>query len=615
MYRLKKVKIVNFRSYHGSHTFTFPAVNGLYYFTGVNEVDDLGANGAGKSTFLDACVWCLYGTTSRGLKASDVLPDWEGEGTSVTLDLQVGNRSFVVKRTQKPNNLTLDDKPVDQSDLQGVIRLNFTAFTHSVLFPQFGKPFFSLGSAEKLKLFSEIMNLDFWLDCSKEAAVNADAAQTESLQQQGQISRVEGELDALKAELPSLEANEADYAKNRQANLDQIKIKMASREAAYRDLEDDLCSIDDGIAEANKDVLWAEYRVKENEKHRDLLLKDVIKFSKLVTKYEVEYKAILAKRDELRNADSVCPICGGPLDLKHTGDEILKLSTQLAKVEINLAETNKTTDRMNKNLVQEKLGLQSSMRALEEAQTELNNAVLEKTKIVASIEECERNYDALKDQYRELKKQENPYTKLLAAKKAKLSKLKSSLSGLYDVAKETEAKFVSYSFWKGGFKRLRLHIIEQAFEALTLEVNNCLTQMGMHAWSISFDIERENKSGSITSGFMVFVQSPHNKQPVKWENWSGGETQRLQLAGDLGLANLIMQQTGLSNCNEWFDEPSTHLSPEGMMDLADMLHERAISENKCIWIVDHAAISNFGDFEAVITARKTTDGSSIQIDS
>lgn len=614
MYKLKKVKIVNFRSYHGSHTFTFPAVNGLYYLTGINEVDDLGANGAGKSTFLDACVWCLYGTTSRGLKASDVLPDWEGEGTSVTLDLQVGDRSFVVKRTQKPNNLTLDDKPVDQNDLQGAIQLNFTAFIHSVLFPQFGKPFFSLGSAEKLKLFSDIMNLDFWLDCSKEAAVSADAIQTEILQQQSQISRVEGELDALKDELPSLETNEADYAKNRQANLDQIKIKMASRETAYRDLEIDLCSTDDAIAEANKDVDWAIVNVREKEKYRDLLLKEVIKFSKMVTKYEVEYKAIVAKRDELRNANSVCPICGGPLNIDHTKDEILKLSYQLAKVEVNLAETNKTTDSMNKELVQEKLRLQSCLRAQEEAQDELNKAGLEKAKIVASLDECERNYDALKDQCRELKKQENPYTNLLATKKAKLKDLISNLEEQYFHADQAEAKFVSYSFWKGGFKRLRLHIIEQAFAALTLEVNNCLTQMGMHAWSISFDIERENKSGGITSGFVVFVQSPHNKQPVKWENWSGGETQRLQLAGDLGLANLIMQQAGLSNCNEFFDEPSTHLSPEGMMDLADMLHERAISENKCIWIVDHAAVSNFGDFEGVIIARKTTNGSSIHTD-
>jgi DNA repair exonuclease SbcCD ATPase subunit len=109
----------------------------------------------------------------------------------------------------------------------------------------------------------------------------------------------------------------------------------------------------------------------------------------------------------------------------------------------------------------------------------------------------------------------------------------------------------------------------------------------------------------------VFVHSPANDEPVKWESWSGGETQRLQLAGDLGLANLIMQQAGLSNTVEFFDEPSTHLSPEGMMDLANMLHERAVSEGKRVWIVDHTSITNFGEFIGIITARKSSNGSTI----
>jgi DNA repair exonuclease SbcCD ATPase subunit len=129
---------------------------------------------------------------------------------------------------------------------------------------------------------------------------------------------------------------------------------------------------------------------------------------------------------------------------------------------------------------------------------------------------------------------------------------------------------------------------------------------------LRFDVERENKSGGVTKGFVVFVKSPSNTEPVRWENWSGGETQRLQLAGDLGLANLIMLQAGLSNTVEFFDEPSTHLSPEGMMDLADILHDRAITDGKRIWIVDHASITNFGDFEGIITARKDSDGSTIE---
>jgi DNA repair exonuclease SbcCD ATPase subunit len=133
----------------------------------------------------------------------------------------------------------------------------------------------------------------------------------------------------------------------------------------------------------------------------------------------------------------------------------------------------------------------------------------------------------------------------------------------------------------------------------------------MPTWQVTFDIERENKSGGVTKGFTTFVKSPGITEQVRWENWSGGETQRLQLAGDLGLANLIMQQLGLTNTIEFWDEPSTHLSPEGLADLATLLNERALSEGKRIWIVDHTAMTNFGDFKGVITARKINNVSNL----
>jgi hypothetical protein len=72
-----------------------------------------------------------------------------------------------------------------------------------------------------------------------------------------------------------------------------------------------------------------------------------------------------------------------------------------------------------------------------------------------------------------------------------------------------------------------------------------------------------------------------------------------------------MQQAGLRSTIEFYDEPSTHLSDVGLLDLADMLHERAINEGKTIWIVDHTAVSNYGEFEGIIKVVKNEHGSKI----
>jgi len=72
-----------------------------------------------------------------------------------------------------------------------------------------------------------------------------------------------------------------------------------------------------------------------------------------------------------------------------------------------------------------------------------------------------------------------------------------------------------------------------------------------------------------------------------------------------------MQQAGLVNSVEFYDEPSNHLSDEGLLDLAETLHGRAISDGKRIILVDHR-MPDFGDFSGVFTVVKNATGSQIE---
>src|ERR1700677_713562 len=109
MFDIAQVELENFRSYRGPHKFEIPVDPGLYLITGKNEVEPrLGPNGVGKSTLLDAIYWCLYGKTTRGLKAGDVIA-WGQTQCSVTVYLTVSDKAIKITRTQSPNSLTLDD--------------------------------------------------------------------------------------------------------------------------------------------------------------------------------------------------------------------------------------------------------------------------------------------------------------------------------------------------------------------------------------------------------------------------------------------------------------------------------------------------------------------------
>jgi DNA repair exonuclease SbcCD ATPase subunit len=192
-----------------------------------------------------------------------------------------------------------------------------------------------------------------------------------------------------------------------------------------------------------------------------------------------------------------------------------------------------------------------------------------------------------------------------------LAKLKGQLTALNAKIDTLNEEHAAVSYWVGGFKRLRLFIVEETLRQLEIEVNNNLSSLGLTDWQVEFDVERENKSGGVTKGFVVFVRAPGHTEPVKFEAWSGGEIQRLRLAGDLGLANLIMERAGLVNTVEWFDEPSQHLSPTGVLDLAETLAQRAEDQGKRVFMVEHRAL-DFGGFAGVITAVKDEGGSRLE---
>ncbi len=581
MFDLHNISLNNFRSYRGEHFFEFPTSNGLYFLTGKNLAEpSLGANGAGKSTLLDAITWILYGRTTRGLKASEVI-SWGATSCQGALELTV-SKKFIVKRTQKPNGLFLNNKPLDQEELQKHIRLNFESFLYAVLNPQFGQSFFSLSPSEKLGLFSDIMSLEFWLEKSEQAS-----QQTIALDQEMMLLATTGSI--LKNKIESLKSHIAEVVFASNNFLDKQKQEILVAKTKLKQTKEDLVA-----TSTTRVVSDLKQKLKKSNAMLDIWINDIGKTSRKRAEYVGELNTLA-----IPMAGSKCPTCLQKVDHEHAHQHQQRISVLNAWIK----GTDDDLDMFRKFIVKEKLKIGGIISQLDECKRDESKALA----LTYQIKNIER-------QIIELKETSNPFTQLIIFNKQDLRITEKKLTSNNDSLKLLEANHEAVSFWIKGFKRIRLFIIEQAFRTLEVEVNNSLAQLGMPDWQITFDIERENKSGGITKGFVVFVKSPANTEPVRWENWSGGETQRLQLAGDLGLANLIMEQNGLSGKFEAFDEPSNHLSSEGMMDLANMLHERAINEGKRIWIADHSSITNFGEFEGVITARKDSNGTTIAFD-
>jgi len=138
--------------------------------------------------------------------------------------------------------------------------------------------------------------------------------------------------------------------------------------------------------------------------------------------------------------------------------------------------------------------------------------------------------------------------------------------------------------------------------------NRHAESLGLDGWEIGFATERETKKGTMSHGFSVFLFPPGQKETVAFEAYSGGETQRLQRAVTFGLAEVLLARSGIETDFEVLDEPTIHLSLEGVDDLLSCLRDRAVDLGRRILIIDHHALDR-GAFDGVITVVKTADRS------
>jgi DNA repair exonuclease SbcCD ATPase subunit len=224
----------------------------------------------------------------------------------------------------------------------------------------------------------------------------------------------------------------------------------------------------------------------------------------------------------------------------------------------------------------------------------------------------------LETQIRELNKQAavsegeaNPYQDQAQTLRRKISVLTTDLEALDKDVVSAERELERTRFWVKGFKDVRLYLLEELLQELELATNALLPESGLRDWAVRYAVEKETKKGTTVQGLNVTVLSPHNKSPVRWEVWSGGEGHRLRIVGALALAEVLLAHAGVQTNLEVLDEPTQHISQEGIQDLCEFLAVRAKQFEKDVFFIDQMAVES-AHFSEIITVVKTATGSYLE---
>jgi DNA repair exonuclease SbcCD ATPase subunit len=618
--KLEGLYLKNFRSIQELDWDLTSVESGLIFVSGDNRVEpSLGANGAGKSSIFEGMVWTLYGQNSRNIK-TPTLVTWGESKRSVIgrVKLSIDNEPIQIERTAQTAGLRIlqqgEWRTVVQTDVNNLLGLDFNSFIWLVYIPQFGIRFFDLTPTEKLNLFTSIMEetLNKWAVFADKARDRASELTREIEQRNIELGKFSGLLQAqTTTEYRKLSSA---FETDRTKKLKELNADILKEQKKFKNITKDLKVSKRDIA-ATKSVLEHDVKSKDKiDKARNDALVDLNKAKDLLRTCEIQIRMYEKELNTIENLEDVCPTCNQQVDSEHKAKIIKDLRTKISKEENKLNRHTALVEDKEEHFNRKRGELQAVTEEIQRYGRQTNDLELEYRTLEKDYDRCSDELEKLKGDVKALKSQRNEYEVLIQKTRDKKKLLNRVVTTMTEETQELNKELVAQNYWKKGFKDIRIMLIREALKEFESYVNMNLVSLGLENWQVTLDIESETKSGTLRRELSVFVTTTEDgeKMTVPFNVWSGGEGQRLRLAGIFGMIDFIQNYNNVEFNIEIYDEPTTWLSNAGIVNLMETLAQRASSTDRRIMVIDHRDLESLGTFDSAIAIVKDSTGTHIE---
>lgn len=593
----RSISFQGFRSFRDEEVMKLPKTPGVFLITGENQVEpELGANGVGKSSFADGLCWGLFGKTSKGHRAKDI-GNWTGDYlTAVSINFYDECGDNTITRRWNPNALVhqledYDPKTIEQHDVERILGLNYKLFLATVLFSQSGKSFMELGPSGQAEALSDVLNLSVWEDRSNGAKIATKV-------HRGQWEELDQSVKELRAKRGAL-VDEYNYSVVKEGLWKDEQKK--SRKALLLLLDEaDVLQVEAHASMEEADRLSRKIG-KETDKHKirvDRYREQIQRVDNQINDLRVQeaqqqtlmhgVQSEVRRYSDLLNAKTGrCPYCDNQLQKDVIEKELRSLKRREQDRENKLYDTEEELVEAKKN--------KDCVHALKlEAIDDRILARNDKTEAANHYQDCVDTYQRaekaiviIQTQIKSLKKEKNPHAETLDELDRKIDFLAHEIKHGAAEARRREVWADRANYWSQGFLRIRLWLLERAMCEFEAKMLNSFDMLGLKGWNVSCNTEKTLKTGGTKPALTILVSSPESPEPVPWGVWSGGEEQRLKVAGSAAFSDLVCDRMGVRPSMEIWDEPTQHLSGEGCDDLMEFFGHRARMLKKQIWVIDH----------------------------
>ena len=457
----------------------------------------VGANGAGKSTILDALTFSLFNKPFRKITKPQLINTTNEREGIVEVEFTLKGRQYKVLRGLKPNKFEIwvDGKMQDQfasaNDQQKyfeqtILKLNYKSFTQIVILGSSTfVPFMQLTQSHRREVIEDLLDIKIFSAMSDlvkaKLKTQKEEVRTLELKKDSLLDKVEMQEQFIK----QIERTSKDDIKEKQS---QIK-KIANEAKEYIDKNEKL----------SKELETLDSQL--------LGLSDVTKSLRILSdlRGKIKQKVSAAGSEyDFFNDNVSCPTCTQSLKEDFRVNKIAELKTSVRRLQIGLDE------------------LEVKIKNEEERELRFTQLTKEVTSLTHGISQNNTHISGLQRQSRDLESEIQRLTDQLENRNTeheKLAEFQHKLQTTYEKVAEQKELISEHDFAFGLLKDsgVKKTIITKYLPMINQQVNRYLQMMDFY---INFTLDEE---------FSESIESPIHED-FSYASFSEGEKMRIDLA-------------------------------------------------------------------------------------
>jgi len=455
----------------------------------------IGANGAGKSTILDALSFGLFGKPFRKINKPQLVNSITQKGLVVEVEFSIGSVEYKVVRGIKPTifevyqNGSLLNQSADIADYQDILEKQIIKVNHKsfcqvvVLGTATFQPFMQLPAAQRRDIIEDLLGLQIF-------TVMNSLLKDKLLINKDEMNNIITEKKVIESKIEMTKQHLVELQNNNEKMIDEKKKLIEDAQEQIKELNIYLKKISKQIKELESNIV-----------EKDNISNKINKLSKL--RHQIEAKSnILNENIKFFETNDSCPTCKQEIDKDFKHAQITEKNCEIDKINDGLKKLSDEYDVLNNNL-----------KEIMKTNSEIQDLEMEKIRVKTNVQSSEKYIKKLEQDIEKIKKIHNVNSENKINDFEKQSK---EIEDRYNKLSEdkTVLSFASTLLKDDGIKS---KIIKQYIPIINKLINKYLAEFELFC---EFELD-ENFSETIKSRF---------RDSFTYSSFSEGEKQKIDLA-------------------------------------------------------------------------------------